>query len=72
MYPRVTGKWCGPNIRCGTSVNLEEVQRPPAEEGKWVDGHNTFVETGGRQGLVHRENYDALFNPVQETQPEEP
>lgn len=72
MYSRQTGTWCGPGIRCGDlGKSLEEVQRPPADEGKWIDGHNTFIETGDRQGLVHRENYDALFN-VQNIDQESP
>ncbi len=58
IFEREPGVWCGPNIRCAN-----------AENGKWIDGLNTFVETWDRQGFVHKENYAALFLTTTTTTP---
>ena len=63
MFARQPGVWCGPNIRCRTLPGpVEEIQAPPAEDGLWIDGLNTFVDKGDRQGFVHKENFDKVFN----------
>lgn len=69
MHPRQPGIWCGPNIRCaGHEGDPKDIAAPPAENGRWIDGVNTFVDKGDRQGFAHKENYDLVFTTTTTTE----
>ena len=58
IHKREPGKYCGPGILC-QALDIDNVKNPPAKNGAWVDGLNTFVEQ--RQGYNHLNNYENIF-----------
>ena len=61
IHRRQPGKFCGPGIRCKGlgDLTINDVKNPPSENGKWVDGLNTFIN--GSQGLVHIDKFKEIF-----------
>ena len=61
IHKRNPGIYCGPGILCQNSKGqeLNSIPNPPAENGKWVDGFNTFIDK--KQGVSHTDNFKTIF-----------